>query len=146
MVRIYNALVRNRIEPKIEIRRTKMAFREIIPQILTICQILEGVCAKNLEATILFLDFSKAFDFIHRGKMEQILLTYGLPKETVAAIMMLYKNMKVCFLDGDTDYFNIVAGVLQGNTLALYLFIICLAYVLRMSIDKIKDNGFKLAK
>ena len=27
--------------------------------------------------------------------MEQILLPYGLPKETVAAIMMLYKNMKV---------------------------------------------------
>ena len=78
--------------------------------------------------------------------MEQILLTYGLPKETVAAIMMLYKNTKakVRSLDGDTDYFDIVAGVLQGDTLAPYLFIICLDYVLRMSIDKMKDNGFKL--
>ena len=67
--------------------------------------------------------------------MEQILLTYGLPKETVAVIMMLYRNtkVKVCSLDGDTDYFDIVAGVLQGDTLALYLFII---YVLRISIDK----------
>ena len=27
-----------------------------------------------------------AFDSIHRGKMEQILLAYGLPKETVTAI------------------------------------------------------------
>ena len=36
--------------------------------------------------------------------------------------------MKVKFhsLDGDTDYFNNVAGVLQGDTLAPYLFIICL--------------------
>ena len=42
-------------------------------QILTIRQILEGVHAKNLEATILFVDFSKAFDSIHREKMEQIL-------------------------------------------------------------------------
>ena len=31
--------------------------------------------------------------------------------------MMLYKNMKVkvCLLDGDTDFFDIVASVLQGD-------------------------------
>ena len=80
--------------------------------------------------------------------MEQILLAYGQPKETVAAIIMLYKNtkVKVCYPDGDTDCFDIVAGVLQGDSLAPYLFIICLDYVLGTSIDKIKDNGFKLAK
>ena len=75
--------------------------------------------------------------------MEQILLAYGLHKETVAAIMMLYRNtkVKVCSPDGDTDYFDIVAGVLQGDTLSRYLFIICLDYVLRTSIDKMKDKG-----
>ena len=41
---------------------------------------------------------------------------------------------------------QIVAGVLQGDTLAPYLFIICLDYVLRTSIDKIKENGFELTK
>ena len=117
-------------------------------QILTIQWILEGVCAKNLEATILFVDFSKAFDSIHRGKMEQILLTYGQLKETVAAIMMPYRNMTVnlCFADGDTDYFNIVAYMQQGDTLAPYLFIICQDYMLRTSINKMKDNGFKVTK
>ena len=39
-----------------------------------------------------------------------------------------------------------VAVVLQGDTLAPYLFIICLDNVLRTSIDKIKENGFKLTK
>ena len=80
--------------------------------------------------------------------MEQILLAYSLPKETVAAIMILYRNtkVKVRSLDGHTDYFNIVAGVLQGDTLAQYLFIICLDHVLRTSIDKIKENGFELTK
>ena len=104
--------------------------------------------AKNLQATLLFVDFSKAFDSIHRGKMEQILLAYGLPKETVAAIMILYRNtkVKVCSPDRDTEYFDIVAGVLQGDKLALYLFIICLDYVLRTSMDKIKENGFELTK
>ena len=117
-------------------------------QILTIRRILEGVRAKNLQATILFVDFTKAFDSIHRGKIEQILLAYGLPKETVTAIMILYRytKVKVRSPDGDTDYFDIVAEVLQGDTLASYLFIICLDYVLRTSIDKIKENGFELTK
>ena len=103
-------------------------------QILIIHRILEGVHAKNLQATILFVDFTKAFDSIHRGKMEQILLAYSLPKETVTAIMIIYRNtkVKVCSLD--------------GGTLAPYLFIICLDYMLRMSIDKMKDNCFKLTK
>ncbi len=42
--------------------------------------------------------------------MELILLAYGLPKETVAAIMILYRNTKVKVRspDGDTEYFDIV--------------------------------------
>ena len=44
------------------------------------------------------------------------------------------------------EYFDIVAGVLQGDTLAPYLFIISLDYVLRTSIDKMKENSFKLRK
>ena len=79
-------------------------------QILTIRRILEGVRAKNLQATLIFVDFTKAFDSIHRGKMEQILLAYGIPKETVAAITILYRNTKVKVRspDGDTEYFDIV--------------------------------------
>ena len=78
--------------------------------------------------------------------MEQILLAYGLPKETVAAMIILYRNTKVKVRspDGDTEYFDIVAGVLQGDTLASYVFIICLDYVFRTSIDKIRENGFEL--
>ena len=69
-------------------------------------------------------------------------------KLTVSAIMLLSINTKVKVRspDGDTDYFDFVVGVLRGDTLALYLFIICLDYVLRTSIDNIKENGFKLTK
>ena len=151
--KIYNALLRNHREPKIDniLRKNQNGFRRNrfrTSQILTIRRILEGVRAKNLLATLLFVDFTKAFDSIHRGKMEQILLAYGLPKETVAAIMILYRNTKVKVRspDGDTEYFNIVAEVLQGDTLSPYLFIIYLDYVLRTSIDKIRENGFELTK
>ena len=151
--KIYNALQRNRIEPKIDniLRKNQNGLwrnRSTTSQILTIRRILEGIRAKNLLATILFVDFTKVFDFLYREKMEQILLAYGLPKETVAAIMILYRNTKVKVLssDGGTDYFDIVAGVLQGDKLAPYFFIICKDYVLRTSIDKIKENGFELTK
>ena len=61
---------------------------------------------------------------------------------------MLYKNTKVnvCSPDGDTNFFDIVAGVLQGDKLAPYLFIICLDNVLRTSIDLMKENDFTLKK
>ena len=55
-------------------------------------------------------------------------------------------NVKVCSPEGDTNYFDIEAGVLQGDTLAPYLLIIYPDYVLRRSIDKMTDNGFKLTK
>ena len=71
--KIYNALLRNRIEPKIDniLRKNQNGFRRnrsTTSQILTIRRILEGVRAKNLQATLIFVDFTKAFDSIHRGK------------------------------------------------------------------------------
>ena len=78
--------------------------------------------------------------------MEQIRLTSCPIKETVAAIMGLNAKVKVYSPDGDTDYFDIETGVLQGNSMTTYLFIICLDYVLRTSIDLMKENSFKLAK
>ena len=46
----------------------------------------------------------------------------------------------------ETVYFDIVAGVLKGDTFVPFLFIICVEYMLRTSIDKMKDNSFKLTK
>ena len=34
-------------------------------------------------------------------------------------------------LNNDTDFFEMVAGILQGDTLALYVLIICLDYELQ---------------
>ena len=54
--------------------------------------------------------------------MEQNLLVYTSLQETIATLMILYKNtnVKVRSPDGDTDYFDIETGVLQGDTLAPY--------------------------
>ena len=58
--------------------------------------------------------------------------------------MTLYKKTKamVHSPDGDTDFFDIVAGVLRGDTLAPSQLIICLDYEQRISINLMKENGF----
>ena len=48
--------------------------------------------------------------------------------------------------DGDVNFLDILARVLHGETLAAYLFIICLDLVLRILIDLKKENGFTLKK
>ena len=74
--------------------------------------------------------------------MEQILQAYGLPKETSHYVDVLQKHEN----NGDTNLFDIVTGVLQRDTLAPFLFIICLDYVLRASIESMKENVFLLKK
>ena len=76
--KVYNAQLRNRLEPKINniLRKNQNGFRRnssTTSQILIKRRILERVRAKKLPATLLFVDFTKAFDSIHRGKVEQIL-------------------------------------------------------------------------
>ena len=80
--------------------------------------------------------------------MKEILSAYGISKVTVDAIMMLYQNTRsmVRSHDGDTKFFYIIAGVLQGDTLAPFIFIICLDYVLRKALDKNIELGFTLTK
>ena len=54
--------------------------------------------------------------------------------------MILYKSTKsmIRSSDEDTDFFDIVAGILEWNILAQFLFIICLYYVLQTTIDLMK--------
>ena len=108
-------------------------------QILTVSWIIKRIHAKTLKATQLFVDFSKAFDSIHRSIMEQILLAYGLQqKKTVTAKMMLYKDMTTMVRspDSDTDCIDIVAGGLEP-----FLFLICVDNLLWTSLHLIKKTS-----
>ena len=43
----------------------------------------------------------------------------------------------------ETDFLDIVTGEFQGDTLALFIFIICFDYIIWTSTDIRKENGFK---
>ena len=54
------------------------------------------------------------------------MLSYDIPTETVDAVMSVYYGATAAVKsDGDiSDYFDLGVGVLQGDTLAPYLFVI----------------------
>ena len=64
----------------------------------------------------------------------------------INAIKVLYTNTiaKVLTPDGETEQFDILAGVLQGDTLAPFLFIMVLDYALRISLDSHNSLGLLL--
>ena len=149
----FNRMLLNRIRDHVDplLRFNQNGFRQgrgTVGQILALRRLLEGVQARKLPAVLTFVDFRKAFDSIHRGKMCKILLSYGIPEKIVSAISNMYDTTKARVIspDGETEEFDIQAGVLQGDTLAPFLFIIVLDYCLRQAIpeDKAQELGFTI--
>ena len=69
--KIYNKMLLNRIRPILDEKwRTNQNFfrpgQSTLAQILTLRRIIEGVKSKTPPAVMIFLDFHKAFDSIHR--------------------------------------------------------------------------------
>ena len=61
----------------------------------------------------------------------------SIPERLELSIKDMYTNTKAKVLspDGEAAMFDIISGVLQGDTLAPFLFIIVLDYTMRQSID-----------
>jgi len=138
--KLYNRIILNRLYPHVNplLRLNEAGFRRgmsCADQIHIIRRIIEGTKDKNLPLITTFVDFSKAFDSIDRPAMWHILSCYGVPEKVVQAIQSLYTNSVSSVRIGQerSKSFPVTTGVLQGDTLAPFLFIIVLDFVLRQT-------------
>ena len=150
--KLYNRMLLYRIQPYTEkiLSWTQAGFRKsrsTLSNILAIRRIIEGMKLKNLPLTMVFVDLSKAFDSIKREEMFKILEAYGFPKKIIQAIKIIYENNTAAVITpvGLTDYFNILTGIFQGDTLAPLLFIIVIDYILRKTFKTTSEPGIEIA-
>ena len=72
---------------------------------------------------------------------------YGVPEQLISTTGLLYAGTKAKVLSpgGETEYFLILAGVLQGDTLAPYIFTIMIDYAMRQATgNDAPELGFNL--
>ena len=115
--------IRPHIDPLLQTKQNGFhQGRSTVSQILTFHHVIEEVKENNLSPVLTFVDIKKAFDSINRDKMFDVLLAYGFPSQIIKGIKGLYIDTvaQVVTEYGNTNFFPIVAGVLQGDTLAPY--------------------------
>jgi len=145
--KVYNKILLMRIRDHVDpiLRKHQAGFRSgrsCIQQIHILRRIIEAFQSHQLPLIISFIDFKKAFDSINRNVMFSILRHYDVPEITVNAISALYNNSKsAVMVDGNISKpFQVTTGVLQGDVLAPFLFIVVIDYLM-MKATEDTDSG-----
>jgi len=120
--------------------------RNTVEQITCLRMAIDACRARKRNMVVTFVDFSKAFDSVDRRALRDILAFYNIPLTVINAIMSLYTDTVACVRtsSGCTDEFDTTSGVLQGDTLAPYLFVIVMDYVMRLSLTA--EDGYTVRR
>ena len=122
------------------------AGRSTTEQVMALRCVIDACRVTNMTASLVFVDFQKAFDTLHRSSIPVILSQYNVPNCLISDIIQMYSDTSACVSTGlgSTEWFKTTSGVLQGIALSPYLFIVLLDYALK----KIQqdDVGFVVRK
>ena len=122
------------------------AGRSTTEQLMALRCVIDTCRVTNMTASLVFVDFRKAFDTLHRSSIPVILSQYNVPICLISDIIHMYNDTSACISTelGPTECFKTTSGVLQGNTLSPYLFIVLLDYALKKTLQD--DVGFVVRK
>ena len=141
------ARIRDIIEPHLMgVQSGFRAGRSTVEQTMALRYILDMCRVSKRMTTIIFVDFTKAFDSIDRRAISIVMSLYGVSELLIANVVQFYIGTSaiVATAHGNTDKLSTTSGVLQRDTLAPFLFITLLDYVFRETlIDNI--DGFTIS-
>jgi hypothetical protein len=149
--KLYNRILLDRLRPIIDplLRYNQNGFRQLRStgqHVLAARRLIEEVnMSSDQKLVAVFIDFTKAFDSISWSWIRGVLQAYCVPTQLIEAIMSVYIGAKAAVRSNTgtvSEAFDLSVGVLQGDCLAPYIFIIVLDYVLRHAIDDI-SCGFQ---
>ncbi|CAH1239030.1 Hypp5694 [Branchiostoma lanceolatum] len=135
--KVYATCILNRMRDAVDkvLREQQAGFRpkrSCAEQIFTLRRIIEKCSELQAPLAISFIDFSKAFDSIHRPSLWNIMHSYGIPSRLISAVKQIYADSKCCVRTGEgySGWFEVVSGVRQGCVLSPILFAMAIDWVL----------------
>ena len=105
VIKTLNKMLLNRMKPSLEdvLRDNRNGFRpgrSTTSHIFALRRIMAK--AKNLKAIMVFIDFKKAFDSVHRGLLMKKMRAYGIPEAKVQLIEGIYTGTKAKVVTADS--------------------------------------------
>ena len=132
-----------------EIREEQGGFlsgRGCVDQIFAVRQICEKYMAKGKEVFWAFMDLEKAYDFIERIPLWDILRMYGIGGKLLGGVKSFYENSKACVRVGDgvSEWFPVKVGLRQGCVMSPWLFNLYMDGVVREVNMRVMERGLSL--
>ena len=149
--KIYDKMILARLSSVIEpnLRQQQNGFRPqrgTIQHCMALRHVIDEIDRTETPAILTFIDFSNAFPSVSWASIRAALAAFNVPQQLISAVMLMYNNhlAYVETPEGPTPNFSPTAGVLQGDTLAPFLFLLVLNEVLRVALAD--ELGFELRK
>jgi hypothetical protein len=142
-LKLINLLLLKRIRAKVDarLRHGQNGFRQERGT-MSHAMALQLLIETGEPMYLLFVDFSSAFPSLTFESIESALRSFRIPQRIINAVMRCHKGHQVRVkgedgnpLDGS---YELLTGVMQGDTLAPYLFIMvldCLLHELKLRLD-----------
>ena len=145
--KLFNKVLLSRLKPIIDPQLSQCqsgfhASRSTTEQVIALRCLIDTCRVTNMTASLVFVDFRKAFDTLHRSSIAVILNQCNVPNCLIGDIIQMYSDTSACISTelGPTEWFMTSSGVLQGDTLSPYLLIVLLDYALKKTLQD--DVGF----
>ena len=100
--------------------------------------IIEQTLEWNTVLYLVFVDYEKAFDSLHRETLWKIMKYYGIPDKYIRLVKMFYDENECSIIteSGIGPWFTVKSGVKQGCVMSGFLFILAVDWIMRQTVAR----------